>query len=260
MSDYRPEPYWSRVAEQIANRGENYVAGDDDPYYRYKRRRFLNNFLDTIPVDGKCVLEVGFGPGGNLKHIAKHHSPRKLLGADISQNMVNIAERNLRGIDIVELTKIDGTQLPYPDASVDISFTATVLQHNTDEKMFASLVHELCRVTEGTIFVMEDIGRARHPGGDGDWIGRQVDVYRDAFKEEGFELASVKFLNTKVSRNWRRRVHGYYNRFVVRSHQEGDPINPVFRFLIASPMPLTRILDQIFVDEVDLAKMEFRRS
>ena len=48
MEQYDPEVYWSRVAGEIEKRGENYVAGDDNPYFRYKRQRFLKKFLDTI--------------------------------------------------------------------------------------------------------------------------------------------------------------------------------------------------------------------
>ena len=39
---YHPEPYWSEVADRIAERGDkNVIAGDDEPYYRYKRAEFL---------------------------------------------------------------------------------------------------------------------------------------------------------------------------------------------------------------------------
>ena len=43
MSEYHPEPYWSDVAKRIkARKGKNVIAGDDEPYYRYKRERFLD--------------------------------------------------------------------------------------------------------------------------------------------------------------------------------------------------------------------------
>jgi SAM-dependent methyltransferase len=260
MAKYSPEPYWSRVAEQIAQRGENFVAGDDDPYYRYKRRRFLTRFLDRIDFEGKVVLELGFGPGGNLRHIATNHAPKRLLGSDISQNMVEIASRNLQGFDFVELSKIDGVRLPYPDQSVDISFTATVLQHNTDEVMFKSLVRELCRVTKSTVYAMEDIGRSLQAGGEGDWIGREIEVYRNAFEHCGFGLSDTRFLNTRVSRYWRAKVFATYFRFGGRRHLEGDPISAPFRAAMALPMPLTRILDDVIADKGDLAKMVFSRK
>jgi SAM-dependent methyltransferase len=259
MAEYNPEVYWSRVAQEIEKRGENYIAGDDNPYYRYKRLKFLQKFLDTTDFQAKVVLEVGCGPGGNLKHIATHQTPRKIFGIDVCQKMLEIATKNLSLCDTVELKKIDGVNIPYPDQSVDISFTVTVLQHNTDTIMFRSLVRELCRVTKATIIIMEDIGRSATLGGEGSWIGRQVDVYKSIFAEYGFQLTQFQFLNTKISRLWHREVSAFYSRFSTKRHQEGDPIGVALKFLISLPMPLTRILDKIFVEEQDLAKMIFHR-
>jgi SAM-dependent methyltransferase len=259
MEQYDPEVYWSRVAREIEKRGESYVAGDDNPYFRYKRQRFLKKFLDTIDLQSKVVLEVGFGPGGNLKHLAQGSKPRQILGADVSQKMVDIAAANLREYPAIDLRKIDGVSLPFPDRSVDVSFTATVLHHNTDEGMFRSLVRELCRVTKASIVIMEDIGMSALAGGQGDWIGRRVEVYESAFAVHGFQLSHVQFLNTRISRAWYHRVFKFYRRFVAPGHREGDRIGGAFKFLIALPIPLTRVLDNVFTDRQDLAKLVFRR-
>ena len=132
MSDYHPEPYWSEVADKIAARGdENVVAGDDEPYYRYKRRAFLK-LLNSVNFKDKKVLEIGNGPGGNLREVWKH-KPESLTGVDISQQMVDLAKKHNHSN--VRIIKINGTELPFEEQSFDIVFTATVLQHNTDEEM-----------------------------------------------------------------------------------------------------------------------------
>lgn len=254
-TEYNPEVYWSRVAQEIKNRGENYIAGDDNPYYRYKRHKFLRRFLDTIDFQSKVVLEVGFGPGGNLKHIATHHTPRKVFGADISQDMLEIATKNLSLYDTVELKKIDGVNVPYPDQSVDISFTVTVLQHTTNETMFRNLVQELCRVTKTTIVIMEDIGWSKTLGGEGSHIGRQVNIYKSIFAEYGFQLAQFQFLNTKISRLWYEWVVSFYRHFNPKQHREGDPIEVALKFLIGLPISITRVLDEVFNEDHDLAKI-----
>jgi len=85
---YNPETYWSRVGQEIEKRaGDNVLAGDDNPYYSYKRSRFLSQFLDTIDFQSKTIMEVGSGPGGNLRHIATFHRPQLILGADISDDV-----------------------------------------------------------------------------------------------------------------------------------------------------------------------------
>ena len=85
---YNPETYWSRVGQEIEKRaGDNVLAGDDNPYYSYKRSRFLCQFLDTIDFQSKTIMELGFGPGGNLRHIATFHRPQLILGADISDDV-----------------------------------------------------------------------------------------------------------------------------------------------------------------------------
>ena len=145
---YHPEPYWSRVATDIRKRGpHNYVAGDDDPFYRYKRQKFLARFLGTIDFDSKVVLEVGSGPGGNLLQIARAGA-RRVIGIDISRQMLDLAAETLKGYEmIVELHKTDGEHLPLADRAVNLAFTVTVLQHNTNTSMFQSLLGEICRVT-----------------------------------------------------------------------------------------------------------------
>ena len=146
-------------------------------------------------------------------------------------------------------------QLPCPDQAVDICFTVTVLQHNTDDTVFKRLVHELSRVTKTMIVVMEDIGRGEARGED--WIGRPVEIYRSVFAECGFELSNVRFLNTKISRSWYEFIE---RRFISSRHREGEPISPTMKCLIGLPMPITRRLDEMFVEKGGLAKMVFQRA
>ena len=128
-------------------------------YYRYKRAKFLERFLDTLDVDGKTVLEVGCGPGGNLKHLLEHRHAAKLRGVDLAQPMVDLARTHLP--PSVEITKVDGSSLPFADQSLDLTYTVTVLQHNTSEPMLRGLANEICRVTKSTVVLMEDVGDRR---------------------------------------------------------------------------------------------------
>jgi SAM-dependent methyltransferase len=261
METYEPETYWSRVGQEIRRRGRSEVAGDDNPLLAYKRQKFLDRFLDTLDFRDRVVLELGFGPGGNLKHIAQRHRPRRLLGADISQTMCDLAARNLRAYrDIVELHKIDGRELPLADRSVDLGFTVTVLQHVTHDGMFRSLVGELCRVARTDLVIMEDIGTRRQMGGPGSWVGRTVEVYRAAFSEHGFRLSDVQFLRTAVSRSWYRPLFMVYRRCLNRRHHEGEPMGRLTKLAMGGLLSLSRPLDELVPDRRDLARMVFRRT
>jgi SAM-dependent methyltransferase len=258
---YNPETYWSRVGQEIEKRGgENFVAGDDNPYYRYKRSKFLKKFLDTIDFERKVILEVGFGPGGNLRHIASHHNPTIILGVDISPKMYDLATRNVRAFSNIRLTRIDGMHLPFDDRSVDTSLTVTVLQHVTDKGTFETLVKEICRVTKSTIIIMEDIGQSHQLGGEGDHTGRSVDAYKSVFAEHGFRLRQFQFLNTKVSRLWYDFSWRVYLRLFLRHHREGEPIGTLGKILIGGPIAISRFADDLFVEDQNLAKLVFSRK
>jgi ubiquinone/menaquinone biosynthesis C-methylase UbiE len=258
---YNPETHWSYVGQEIEKRvGDNVIAGDDNPFFAYKRSKFLRRFLDTIDFNSKTIMEVGFGPGGNLRHIAAHYRPRFIFGADISQTMSDIAQRNLRSYPNVKLAKIDGTHLPFDSQSIDLSYTATVLQHVTDATMLKSLVADICRVTRDKIIIMEDIGDNDELGGSGDWTGRTVEVYRSLFAAYGFQLHHVEFLHTKVSRNWYQFARRIYRRVFPKNHHEGDPINVFGRSLIGLPLIVTRVLDDVLTEDQSLAKLTFRAN
>ncbi len=91
MIDYNPEIYWSEVATRIKSReGKNVIAGDDEPFYRYKRKKFLK-MLNSVDFQNKTVLELGCGPGGNLQEVWRK-SPKRLVGTDISDAMINLSK------------------------------------------------------------------------------------------------------------------------------------------------------------------------
>jgi SAM-dependent methyltransferase len=257
---YNAEAYWSHVGQEIQKRfGDNVIAGDDNPYFAYKRSKFLRRFLDTIDFQSKTIMEIGCGPGGNLRHIATSHRPHLIVGADISQTMYEIAQRNLRSFGNVKLAKIDGSHLPFDSRSVDLSFTATVLQHVTDASMLRALVGEICRLTRDTVIIMEDIGDHDQLNGEGTAISRTVEVYQRLFGTHGFQLRHVEFLNTKVSRSWYEFAWRLYRRVFGHRH-EGDRINRAGRLLIGLPLAAMRIFDDLRTEDRDLAKLTFVSS
>lgn len=252
-NSYHPESYWSEVAQRIDNRGDqNVIAGDDEPYYHYKRQRFLE-LLNGLAFDSKSVLELGSGPGGNLHEIYKHQ-PARLVGADISANMIQLARKNL-GVKKIELVKIDGEHLPFQDQEFDLAFTATVLQHNTDEEMMKKILFELCRVTARELVLFEQINSTI--SGDDLMKGRPVHYYEQLCNEKGFVLKDVEFININVS---------YYVCGAIRKglnpakRKEGEPLNRISLFLENTLLPVTKQLDRVFKAEKDLTRLIFHRK
>jgi ubiquinone/menaquinone biosynthesis C-methylase UbiE len=141
---------WNRVADEIDRRG-GVLAGDDTPFHRYKREKFLRRFLDSMPVEGRSVLEVGCGPGGNLAELMKRR-PRRLVGCDIAPNMVKLAQRT--GVEVVV---VDGSGQPFGDREFDLVFTATVLQHNA---IVDKLLADICRASGDALQLIKDVDPA----------------------------------------------------------------------------------------------------
>jgi ubiquinone/menaquinone biosynthesis C-methylase UbiE len=247
---YHPEEYWTEVGHRIARRedGRNVIAGDDEPYYRYKRQRFLE-MLNAVAFSDKKVLEIGCGPGGNLLEVYKHH-PSRLVGVDISRQMIDLARKKVP--EDVEIRKINGTELPFDKDEFDIVFTATVLQHNTDESMLKAIMNEICRVSGDRVYLFERI----EPQIKGDELcyGRPVSYYSDIMEDQGFTLHSKTFINIRAS---------YYVSGMIRKglnpsdRQEGEPLNTTSTLLQKLSLPITRQLDKVFTSSKDVARLEY---
>ncbi len=151
MNDYDPATYWSDVANRASQRPRGQeVAGNDAPYYRYKRQLFLERFLASIPVEGQSLLEVGCGPGGNLRELAQR-KPSRLVGCDVAPGMIELAQETVEDLG-VEVKLIDGPALPFGDLEFAISITVTVLMHNPANRV-ASLAEEMAHVTRSSIYL-----------------------------------------------------------------------------------------------------------
>ena len=252
-SNYHPEPYWSEVAERIDNRdGRNVIAGDDEPYYRYKRKRFLE-MLKTVDFNDKNALELGAGPGGNLEFILANYTPKSLTDADISAKMLEIAASNFKNPS-VQFVKIDGQHLPFEGQTFDLTFTATVLQHNTDDVMLRQIISELCRVSSDKIVIFEKIEPTI--SGDALCIGRPTTYYAELFGQHGFKLVEVVYINIFIS-YW---ICGAIRKLLNSSkRQEGEPLNAPSVFLQNITLLLTKILDKIFKSKRNIGKLVFKR-
>jgi len=247
---YQPEKYWTEVGKRIKERdqGENVIAGDDEPYYRYKRERFLE-LLKTVEVSNKSILEIGCGPGGNLVELLQTNA-KSLAGVDISQQMVELAKQKLPSK--VEITKVNGTVLPFEDNTFDIVFSATVLQHNTDDTMMRSLMGEMSRVSKSKVIIFERI--EQEIKGDDLCLGRPISYYSAIMKENGYELLTKEHINIRASYYISGGIRKLLN---PKTRQEGEPLNSLSVFAQNITLPITKLLDKVFTSGNDVTKLEF---
>jgi ubiquinone/menaquinone biosynthesis C-methylase UbiE len=253
FNEYNPEIYWDNVARHIDSRNDlKIIAGDDEPYYRHKRKLFLKLF-DQIDFNNKSVLEVGSGPGGNLAVLSGMNC-EKITGVDISGKMIELSKKILAAGDITIL-KINGVDLPFPDKSFDISFTSTVLQHITNEVQLVALIKSICRVSKDEIIIFERIEKKIK--GHQSNVGRPIEYYSSLFKENSFTLVEATFLKIQASYYTCGIIRKTFNR---KQRKEGESISKISHFLETVTLPVTKLFDKIIPGRRDLGMLHFKRN
>ena len=249
---YHPESYWSTVAKEIAAReGQNVVAGDDEPYYQYKREKFLRMLL-ALPIKGREILEIGPGPGGNLLAL-ETQNPKRLCGCEISQTMIDIAGKRIA--PATELVKTDGTSIPLGDKSFDIVFSATVLQHNSDDAMMRQMLAEMARVSRESVVLFEQVDSKI--SGNELRVARPIAYYTQIMEQNGYRLLDKEMIGIVASYYVSGAIRKIFN---PSTRTEGQPPTALANFLQKATLPVTKVFDGMIGKELDLAKMHFVRK
>lgn len=108
--------------------------------------------ISEIILPGETVLDLGCGPANQLGLLARLNPDVHFLGVDLSESMLERAERHLQelGVNNVTLQKADITDLSvFPDASVDAVISTLALHHLPDESAFFRCLAEIDRVLKG---------------------------------------------------------------------------------------------------------------
>ena len=249
---YNPETYWDKVAKKIAARNDlKLIAGDDEPFYRYKRKKFLE-LLNTVDFTNKKVLEIGSGPGGNLGYL-QSKGCKSVTGVDISSEMVTLSNELLEGKNI-KIIKTNGKNLLFDNNSFDLVFTATVLQHNTDENQLIEIIKEICRVSKTEVYLFERIEN-KIKGHDSN-LGRPVKYYTQLFSTNGFRLMQTKSMQIQASYYACGLIRKVFN---FKKRVEGEPLSKASIILEKLILPLTKFLDKLIPSNRDLTLLKFEK-
>jgi SAM-dependent methyltransferase len=262
VQDYDVQTYWNRVGAEISGRpGFDVVAGDPNPVSRYRRRRFVDTFLVSIPAHDKSVLELGCGPGGNLIELSRA-APSRLVGCDASTTMLEVARRNTTDLAGVALVETDGRRLPFADQEFQTSFTSTVLHHNHDEQL-AVLLPELCRVTADTMVLIENTGTPKRQYYS--FVLRPVAEYANFARANDFDLVESQLLNTAATDALAGSVRKMYKLFQLVAKrqrpalQEGEPVPRVVEAVERAGLVVTSRIDTRVPQRRGLTKMVYKR-
>jgi len=126
---------------------------------RLKEEEFYcRRFIDYIEVwlsynfDGKKVLVVGCGTGGELVNFNKKGADVYGLEPDYKAYQISLLKAKLQGIPENNIVKGYSEKLPYADNNFDFVYCFTVLEHVSDVRRS---IEEMVRVTKplGRIFI-----------------------------------------------------------------------------------------------------------
>jgi SAM-dependent methyltransferase len=98
----------------------------------------------AAPLPGRSrALEVGFGVGRNIAHLAKHFDA--VDGVDVSATMVRLTRQHApANVDLHETSGVDLAL--FGDATFDLVLSNLVLQHVADPRVVESYFREFGRV------------------------------------------------------------------------------------------------------------------
>ncbi|WP_288251989.1 class I SAM-dependent methyltransferase [uncultured Hydrogenophaga sp.] len=109
---------------------------------RFEQQPWMHDYFRYERFAGQHVLEIGIGQGTDMMQFATRGA--FCHGVDITDNHLKLTALNasLRGID-VDLHKVDATQLPFADNSLDCVYSFGVLHHIPE---IDKVVREIYRV------------------------------------------------------------------------------------------------------------------
>jgi arsenite methyltransferase len=115
--------------------------------------------MDVKPSDR--ILDLGCGSGWATRLVAERFHPKKIVGIDISDEMVRRAAEQSNGIANIEFKQGAAQKIPLPDASVDMIFSIESFYYWPDQM---SGLKEAKRVLSpnGKLFILINLYKDNH--------------------------------------------------------------------------------------------------
>jgi len=146
------------LEEEIMMSEEEVIAYDFlvKKYMQILHAGFVETVINLSPPDGR-FLDVGTGTGWIAIGVVKNTLGIEVTGVDLSETMLNVAEKNARGEGVQNRTRFmkgDAKGLHFEDGSFDAVFCHNMLHHLPEPD---KLVSEMMRVAkkDGTIIIRD---------------------------------------------------------------------------------------------------------
>jgi len=113
----------------------------------YMEYIFTDDLIMDIPrlsADLVTIVDLGCGIGRMTEFMVDDFD--KVVGIDVSHEMIMMARERLKGVNNVLLIETDGEILPLENRSIDIVFSYLVFQHIKERKIVKSNFKEVYRV------------------------------------------------------------------------------------------------------------------
>lgn len=95
---------------------------------------------------GETVLDVGSGPGLLAAEMAEEVGPSGAVhGVDFSKDMLAMARDHCRGRPTVSFQRVDATELPFLDGSIDAAVSTQVYEYVTDVEAALAELYRVLR-------------------------------------------------------------------------------------------------------------------
>lgn len=159
--------YWNKRAkswEDLQKDCDEALAhGHIVPLTGFVTEYLTAKFLQLVDFQkGDVVLDAGCGTGELIKQY--HQLVKSFYGTDFSEEMIKIAQENLRNAENVVL-KVAGVQkLPFVENTFDKTICISVLQYLSDDE-YKAAIKELQRVTKEDGFLILHVKNSVSPFG-----------------------------------------------------------------------------------------------
>jgi ubiquinone/menaquinone biosynthesis C-methylase UbiE len=229
------ERYWDeRARENALFYVDNEIGYDnpDEAAFWERGEQVVALLLEMVGLEitpGDVVLDIGCGVGRLSRALATR--AERVIGLDVSREMLALAERHNAGVENIEWVHGDGQSLGVVgDASVDGCFSHVVFQHIPDPEITLAYVRDMGRVlrpggwalfqvsTDPDVHrppapglkdrVKRALGRESGPQASQEWWGSSVEpaALRDAATQGGLEIEQLLDEGNQYTTVFARRV------------------------------------------------------